>query len=128
MDNHLGDWLYYIVILVVAGISMLNGMNKKKRQQQEPDSSPFPPEEILLPPPPVRMQQKKKTPPPVPERTRKSSFLSSRIPDEGERMFTPEPFVFNEEKDSGWMEKLDLTDTEAFRKAIIYSEILNRKY
>jgi hypothetical protein len=123
MDN-IGDWLYYIIILAVAGISWVSNLNKKKHQEAE---SPIPaaPREMHVPPPPAPSRTRKK--PPVPrhaEQPSKPSFLTAN---EGERAIKTE-WSSEEEKEVVLAEELNLTDIDTFRKAIIYAEILNRKY
>ncbi|MDR3269053.1 MAG: hypothetical protein LBT83_08310 [Tannerella sp.] len=131
MDKEIGGWLYYIVILAVAGISWINSMNKKKRQQAQTPSSSLPEIEEMLspPPPPVRQPQKRKTPPPAPKHSRQRAsdflFLTDK---EGERSIRTSFFSEEEEGGISLSETLELTDPETFRKAIVYAEIMNRKY
>lgn len=141
MDNA-GDWLY-IVFLIIAGISSLFGSkNKKKRPKQilgQPDREIVTNEdnvpdkgfwEIL-----EEMQNPKpvKQPVPTPKRKKKqqvaapSPFLAAeKVTDKqspaGNRLVVPST-----------EEEIPLTDIEfdnaaELRKAVIYTEILNRKY
>ena len=142
MDNA-GDWLY-IVFLIIAGISSLFGSNnKKKRPKQilgQPDREIVTNEdnvpdkgfwEIL-----EEMQNPKpaKQPVPTPKRKKKqqqvadpSPFLAAeKVTDKqspaGNRLVVPST-----------EEEIPLTDIEFYnaaelRKAVIYTEILNRKY
>ena len=141
MDNA-GDWLY-IVFLIIAGISSLFGSkNKKKRPKQilgQPDREIVTNEdnvpdkgfwEIL-----EEMQNPKpvKQPVPTPKRKKKqqvaapSPFLAAeKVTDKqspaGDRLVVPST-----------EEEIPLTDIEfdnaaELRKAVIYTEILNRKY
>lgn len=142
MDNA-GDWLY-IVFLIIAGISSLFGSkNKKKRPKQilgQPDREIVTNEdnvpdkgfwEIL-----EEMQNPKpaKQPVPTPKRKKKqqqvadpSPFLATeKVTDKqspaGNRLVVPST-----------EEEIPLTDIEfdnaaELRKAVIYTEILNRKY
>ena len=142
MDNA-GDWLY-IVFLIIAGISSLFGSkNKKKRPKQilgQPDREIGTNEdnvpdkgfwEIL-----EEMQNPKpaKQPVPTPKRKKKqqqvadpSPFLAAeKVTDKqspaGNRLVVPST-----------EEEIPLTDIEfdnaaELRKAVIYTEILNRKY
>lgn len=142
MDNA-GDWLY-IVFLIIAGISSLFGSkNKKKRPKQilgQPDREIVTNEdnvpdkgfwEIL-----EEMQNPKpaKQPVPTPKRKKKqqqvadpSPFLAAeKVTDKqspaGNRLVVPST-----------KEEIPLTDIEfdnaaELRKAVIYTEILNRKY
>ncbi|MDR2139197.1 MAG: hypothetical protein LBP50_06590 [Tannerella sp.] len=129
MDNHPGDWLYYIVILVVAIVSFISNLNKKKSQEQTLPPAPAPSmEEMLPPPPPPVGTQRKKNPSPVPKSIRPLAVSSLRGVEEGRRMLTGEAHASVEEKETAWMNELDLTDADAFRKAFIAAEVLNRKY
>ena len=141
MDNA-GDWLY-IVFLIIAGISSLFGSkNKKKRPKQilgQPDREIVTNEdnvpdkgfwEIL-----EEMQNPKPAKQPVPPKRKKkqqqvadpSPFLAAeKVTDKqspaGNRLVVPST-----------EEEIPLTDIEfdnaaELRKAVIYTEILNRKY
>ena len=123
MDNA-GDWLY-IVFLIIAGISSLFGSkNKKKRPKQilgQPDREIVTNEdnvpdkgfwEIL-----EEMQNPKPAKQPVPTPKRKNKQSPA-----GNRLVVPST-----------EEEIPLTDIEfdnaaELRKAVIYTEILNRKY
>ncbi|MDR2469374.1 MAG: hypothetical protein LBD27_02690 [Tannerella sp.] len=122
MDNQIGDWLYYIVILTVVGISLVSSLNKKKKRP-EILSEPELLDEMMPPSPPVRMQRK--TPPPV-----RKSRLSDRLDmaQEGIRTLTPESPAVPDEPEIAWADSLELTDTDGLRKAVIHAEIFNRKY
>ena len=124
MDNNLGDWLYYIVILIAAGISFMSSLKKKQRQAASQPEEIEEMEEVLPSVPPVWERQEKKTPPPVPEPRRQ------RLATVGEtlRMTSSELSPVTEEQAAGWADELHLTDTDAMRKAVICAEILNRKY
>lgn len=139
MDN-IGDWLY-IIFLIIAAISGMrsSNKNKKKRQGQE---------EVIRPP----KNKKRSTPQEVtldePETARvipqAEPVLSSADP-----TTIPEPPVFEEGKRivrdddlagetvmnvTGTPQKRQattcnpLSDPDELKKAIIYAEILNRKY
>ena len=135
MDNA-GDWLY-IVFLIIAGISSLFGSkNKKKRPRQilgQPDREIVTNEdnvpdkgfwEIL-----EEMQNPKpaKQPVPTPKRKKKQQQVAAeKVTDKqspaGNRLVVPST-----------EEEIPLTDIEfdnaaELRKAVIYTEILNRKY
>lgn len=142
MDNA-GDWLY-IVFLIIAGISSLFGSkNKKKRPKQilgQPDREIVTNEdnvpdkgfwEILEE---MRNPKPVKQPVPTPKRKKKqqqvaapSPFLAAeKVTDKqspaGDRLVVPST-----------EEEIPLTDIEfdnaaELRKAVIYTEILNRKY
>jgi hypothetical protein len=139
MDN-LSDWLY-IVLLVIAGISGLLGSVKKVKQPKEilgqPDLDPVPDFdedqefwdwETKPIPKPVETEKKEKTPPPTP---RQSTYTPLFI--EGERNIHPAVNIFNQPEESYQETSPHIPvaspgDIDEWKKAIIYSEILNRKY
>lgn len=126
MDNHIGDWLYYIVILVVAGISWLSSVNKKKQQEAQQSASSLPEEPSA---PPVRQQRTKKTPPPIPKHLQpRASSYSFMATNEGEHAMQQTSILTEEESGPSISDTLELTHPETFRKAIIYAGIMNRKY
>ncbi|MDR3194062.1 MAG: hypothetical protein LBT76_02055 [Tannerella sp.] len=132
MDNHVGDWLYYIVILAVAAISWLNSANKKKRREQSQTPAPsssWPEEEFLPPPPPPAPRQtKRQTPPAVPSQRRAEFRHRLFTPaEEGGRAIASQ-ILYEEEPGTPLVETLELTDPDTFRKAVVYAEIMNRKY
>ncbi|MDH6306618.1 hypothetical protein M2459_003389 [Parabacteroides sp. PF5-5] len=151
MDN-LGDWLY-ILILVAAGISGLSSGKKKKQAQQPPRQQPSygdinkPQEtqeqkgfwEIF-----DEMQQEHKRQQPAqqpmpqqiktekPKKTqKKQTVVSTPAFKEGERaiMATAKSSLANssDTEDFNLLED-SLLEVEELKKAVIYSEILNRKY
>ena len=107
MDNA-GDWLY-IVFLIIAGISSLFGSKNKKKR----------PKQILGQP------------------DREIVTNEDNVPDKGfweilEEMQNPKP-AGNRLVVPSTEEEIPLTDIEfdnaaELRKAVIYTEILNRKY
>jgi hypothetical protein len=122
MDN-LGDWLY-IILLVVAGLSGLLSSLKKKKQQEEvlqPEAyDEFEPETDL----PHREEVPKKIP-------RKKLDYFSNAAQEGKRnVKTLEPdFADDTYEESNFnLSAETFQDMDELKKAIIYSEILNRKY
>jgi hypothetical protein len=125
MDN-LGDWLY-IVLLVIAGISgLLSSARKKKQPEKEterlPDADDAPESEYWdweMPTEPqyVETEKTEQTPPPKPP---------AYIP-----LFKEEEVKLPEESFHGKPLALsgeDFKNVDELKKAIIYSEILNRKY
>jgi len=150
MDN-LGDWLY-IIILIVAGISSIfSSAKKKKKAEQLPQQPTFEPEqgqkdaskpksfwEMLedemkrgfeaqeQPPQPVITERKKKKQEKKPVRT----YSSMPVYNEGERVVKEKsslPVAFSEEEPFA-LSRDSFHDVDELKKAIIYSEILNRKY
>ncbi|MDR1645022.1 MAG: hypothetical protein LBS05_04260 [Tannerellaceae bacterium] len=131
MDN-LGDWLY-IVLLVIAGISGLLSSGKKKKQpeevwqQPEPetpeysewDSSPWDPAPQPAPPAPLprRAEQPIKT---------KQAYVS--LFQEGERNVANRQTENPPQEIPPLISAENLRDADELKKAILYSEIFNRKY
>jgi hypothetical protein len=141
MDN-LGDWLY-IILLVIAGISGLLSSARKKKQPAEvleqpdiygdetpDDSFPHPDGRTLFPPyhdipapAPAAIEKKKET----------LTDYFSKPSQEGQRVIQTSFADLSEAGDSSWETGFHISgesfqDTDEAKKAIIYSEILNRKY
>jgi len=149
MDN-LGDWLY-LVLLVIAGVSGLFNSGKKKKQQTE--AKPHNPAEETMPFPKKKSfwelleevsteetaKAKKKVVPKATSKkqkerqpaTKANPFLTAEsvIHDSVTRDHKSEPIESGDEGMHGLSASdFHLSDLEEVRKAIIYSEILNRKY
>lgn len=145
MDNA-GDWLY-IVFLAMAVISSLFSSLKKKKRSIEVLGQPD--EEIVTDQEPSRgkgfweileeMQKEQTQPqqPPKKERRRKqqpvaapapSPFLSTEksIPDSIAQQVPMKAFAFHDE--SSILDECDFHNITELKKAIVYSEIFNRKY
>ena len=141
MDN-VGDWIY-IVFLIVAAISgLFSSKNKKKRPTQvlgQPGHDSYPEEntssgkgfwEILeeattpqkpeAPTAPIH-KKKKKTPVSKP-------FLSTEQEIQKSKVSSSQPMNFPAEEEHSMLEDIEFNNAEELRKAVIYSEILNRKY
>lgn len=141
MDN-VGDWIY-IVFLIVAAISgLFSSKNKKKRPTQvlgQPGHDSYPEEntssgkgfwEILeeatipqkpeAPTAPIH-KKKKKTPAPKPSFSTGQEIPKSKIS-------SSQPMNFPAEEEHSMLEDIEFNNAEELRKAVIYSEILNRKY
>ena len=141
MDN-VGDWIY-IVFLIVAAISgLFSSKNKKKRPTQvlgQPGHDTYPEEntssgkgfwEILeeattpqkpeAPTAPIH-KNKKKTPASKP-------FLSTEQEIQKSKVSSSQPMNFPIEEEHSMLEDIEFNNAEELRKAVIYSEILNRKY
>ena len=138
MEN-LGDWLY-VVILVIAGISSIFSSVRKKAQQTAQQT---PPREIIteyeddddiwkdvtkeIKPVPVVQKQH-----PFQTTNKRRNFnideyregTSAITKNESSTFFSAED---EEEKISVSFEDLP-ENTEGWRKALVYNEILNRKY
>lgn len=151
MDN-IGDWLY-IVLLVIAGVSGLFNSGKKKRTTAFPDPSgnepayeperqesksfrelveemaaekpvaPFPPSAASEPLFSTAEKEKRRrsTPPPPPFLTAENAFSSRPA------ALSPNRGLPSEEE-SGNVPALSFSDRDELKRAIIISEILNRKY
>ncbi|RHJ90144.1 hypothetical protein [Parabacteroides bouchesdurhonensis] len=152
MDN-LNDWLY-IVFLIIAGVSGLLGSGKKKKQskqilgqpgnstpsnnkpatdkgfwdilQEVQEEKPKQPRVVIK----QKEQKKEKT---YTQQTRVSTPTSSSPFLSGEKVstsVTKNPIserILAEEEESGFMPET-FNEMAELRKAIIYTEILNRKY
>ena len=141
MDN-VGDWIY-IVFLIVAAISgLFSSKIKKKRPTQvlgQPGHDSYPEEntssgkgfwEILeeattpqkpeAPTAPIH-KKKKKTPASKP-------FLSTEQEIQKSKVSSSQPMNFPAEEEHSMLEDIEFNNAEELRKAVIYSEILNRKY
>ena len=132
MDEY-GDWVYIILMVIVGISSLISSINKKKRSQpmqmpvpehSDEPSYPIPPDAVSDP---VPMEKSSKASSHFPE-YRKNHFFNSRatIPIPNNSIQTEVSIA--SEKENILADELDLTDTEVFRKAIIYAEIINRKY
>jgi len=146
MDN-IGDWLY-IVFIAIAAISGFFGSGKKKRQQQQqqqqkrhiPDIPTHPSEDDYWNLPPVPQQQevpcmvvksvkKKKQPAKAPNYPppflNEESEIERAIHKQNNSMGL---LLEEEQENTPLISTGDFQNGEALRKAVIYSEILNRKY
>ena len=123
--DEFGDWIYIILMVVVGISSFVGSINKKKRQQQSqmplPETS-----EPSYPSPYVPEQKERKQPPPVPGHSKHNLLnAQSTLPTNETDVQTDISFM---QEESTIANELELSDPDAFRRAIIYSEILNRKY
>ncbi|MDH6534178.1 hypothetical protein D0T51_04135 [Parabacteroides sp. 52] len=145
MDNA-GDWLY-IVFLVIAGISGIYNSIKKKTQEQEQknqppitppivsretasdrdfwDIIPYEPEEKAFVKPAKKQKPTKQQKTPTP-------FLTSESEIERAIRLQGSSGIFNKKETDQPVPPLvsadDFHDPDALKKALIYSEILHRKY
>lgn len=145
MDN-LGDWLY-IVFLIIAAVSGLLGSGKKKKRPSEvlgqPDRDIVPEQEKapeksfweML----EEMQERKPKPAQVPmpatrpamkvkekQRLAPSPFLNTES--KLTKTIPTAPLTMQEEEEHSAIPNLSFSDPDEIKKAIIYSEIFNRKY
>lgn len=143
MDNA-GDWLY-IVFLAIAGLSSLLGSKKKKERpapvSRQPDKRIVQPtkeepekgfweifDDMQQPQPAPKKKQKpvvRKKQNPV-SASRPSPFLA--VENETHRSeATDSPLLASPEEKTN-VPEIELNDPADLRKAVIYAEILNRKY
>jgi len=125
--DEFGDWIYIILMVVVGISSLFSSINKKKSRQQTqmPLPEPVEPSESSYPAPSVPKKKERKLSPPVPGHLKPQSYntdLSVPTTD------TQAEIYLMQEEESTLAGELELTDPDAFRKAVIYSEILKRKY
>ena len=148
MDN-LGDWLY-IVFLIVAAVSGLFGSGKKEKRQTEvlgrPDSEIEP--EPQKPPQKsfwemleeMQEEKPKAKSMPAPQPTARpvikskdkqpqtrTPFLNTENQHPSTIKSSPE-LQLEPEDENSVMQGITFTDAEDLKKAVIYSEIFNRKY
>ena len=141
MDN-VGDWIY-IVFLIVAAISgLFSSKNKKKRPTQvlgQPGHDTYPEEntssgkgfwEILEE---ATTPQKPEAPTaPIHKKKKKTHaskpFLSTEQEIQKSKVSSSQPMNFPIEEEHSMLEDIEFNNAEELRKAVIYSEILNRKY
>lgn len=141
MDN-VGDWIY-IVFLIVAAISgLFSSKNKKSARHKSSDSPVTTHTRRKIPlrekvfgkfwrrqlPLKSRKHQlhrsikrKKKTPASKP-------FLSTEQEIQKSKVSSSQPMNFPAEEEHSMLEDIEFNNAEELRKAVIYSEILNRKY
>lgn len=136
MDK-LGDLIYILILGIIAVSGFFNSGKKKKRKQEADRRTPTIPQfpdfkEIFK-----DFEEKKPTPSPKPvgkiikqkEQTTTSPFLQTN-----ENKRSPlntqsnTSLIDKNEETPSFLEEFDFHDSNELKKAIIYSEILNRKY
>ncbi|RHR37720.1 hypothetical protein DWX23_17795 [Parabacteroides sp. AF18-52] len=145
MDN-LGDWIYIVFLIIAAVSGLFSSKNKKKRPTQvlgQPGHDTFPEEntssgkgfwEILeevknvspQQPAPVKATSGKKNL--KKEAQTPKAFLSAEKEIHQSKVSTSRPMAFPYEEEHTMLEDIEFNNIEELRKAVIYSEILNRKY
>lgn len=136
--ENIGDWLYFLFI-IIAGISSMFSSKKKKKgvKPETPAETEMMPEENSDQPEKgfweiLQEMQKQASPTnPQPQKTpinkspkkqnKVSTIQTSKIDTQNRIKNVPE-----DEENTGL--DLELTHAAELRKAVIYSEILNRKY
>lgn len=145
MDN-LGDWIY-IVFLVIAAVSgLFSSKGKKKHPTQvlgQPEHDMIPEEqapsgkgfwEILeeVATPQQKIPAKEKSPRSFKskkaEKRTQSPFLTAEQEIQKSRVTSSLPVNFPTEEETSVLQDIEFNNAEELRKAVIYSEILNRKY
>lgn len=145
MDN-IGDWIYIVFLILAAASGLFGSKNKKKRPtevlgqpghdtyQEENTSSEKGFWEMMedvknvapgrtSPSKTSQSKRKKKKEAPTPH-----AFLSAE-----KEIYQPNPSVsptlnVPREEEHSMLEDIEFHNAEELRKAVIYSEILNRKY
>lgn len=131
MDS-LGDYIYLIVILI-AGVSSLLGKRKKKREAEVetadfPDLEDIIPEisEYVRPERPVYQELKKKvTEIPTYDNVKDFAVMKTKKQVKPVKTFIESQV---EEQQTSNAYEIELNNIDEARKAVIYSEIFNRKY
>ena len=120
--DEFGDWIYIILMVVVGISSLFSSINKKKRQQQTqmplPESS-----DPSYPASTVPTKKERRLPPPVPIHIKNQPYNTLSTP-----YIQNTNSIITSEEESALSSELKLADPDTFRKAVIYSEILKRKY
>ena len=115
-----GDWIY-IILIALAGISsFISSAKEKKRKQKANQAKPFGQAEEMQPN--ISLLDNKKTDikkPPIPTIERFISQNSAEI------KARPEMMPIHDSEEPQLSESFH---QEELRKAVIYTEILNRKY
>lgn len=147
MDNG-GDWLYYIVFLIIAGISGL--MSSKNKKKDRPDILGQPGREIVPNEEPTQEKgfweilEEMGNPQPQPQPQRKPKkqkaenpmTLSAQPPkpfltaerDIPSRIASQSSAMTQDEEETAVLPANSFQNMDEIKKAIIYTEILNRKY
>lgn len=129
MDD-LGNWVYIILMVVVGISSFISSVNKKKRQQQTHIPFPQPPEPsypMPSPPPPAPKRKEIAAPPPIRKKMQHQP-LAFHLSVPAEDISSDEISSAPLEDEVSIINELKLNNTDDFKKAIIYAEIINRKY
>ena len=126
MDG-LDSWIYIIIMAIAAFSSLVSSINKKKREQQTQMPAPTSSDGSYPVPPPIPKRKSKKPPTLVSEQTRNQPFTSFIDPSMAKSSLDTEMALMPEEE-TVLADELDLADANALRQAVIYAEILNRKY
>lgn len=137
MDN-IGDWLY-IIFLIIAAISGMRSSNKNKKKRQGRKDARRPKSDTAQPAPQNEATDETETAEDFPQ--------AEPVHPPVNPLIIPEPIAFQEEREKeeepakGTIMDVaetspkrqattynPLSDPDELKKAIIYAEILNRKY
>lgn len=123
MDN-LGDWIYIVFLIVAAVSGLFSSKNKKKRPTQvlgQPEYAPAQEEHTPSGKGFWEILEEATTPPPTPFLAAEQEIHKSKV--------SSSPITnFPTEEEHALLEDIEFNNAEELRKAVIYSEILNRKY
>ncbi|MDL2256331.1 hypothetical protein LJC44_05845 [Parabacteroides sp. OttesenSCG-928-G06] len=152
MEN-IGDWLY-IILIGVAGIVSIISSGKKKKIEEEAKKK-MPPRDIVTPETAsdrgfwemILYPEAENQPKPQPAKTTKNAHKTSQSQAKPARTQTEQPFLageteierairlqgndmraFDEEIITPLITPEEFQNPETLKKAVLYSEILNRKY
>ena len=120
------DFLKDLLPLLIIGVVYLVGAIGKNKKKPAPQQAPQPADEevrdVVLKPTQTKKVQKKAQP----NKKKRSPFLSHELRNSYEKLPDYEPILEEEEEQLSSLP--DFQDPEEMRKAVIYSEILSRKF
>ena len=137
--ENIGDWLYFLFIIIAGISSLFSSKKKKKRVQQKKttlDTDMTSEEESELPEKDfwdILQEIKEQSIPKEEPQPQKQSIRKSSQEEKKEPAIQKQPNTQNyrtipsKEEDNIDID-MELTHASELRKAVIYSEILNRKY
>jgi len=124
--DEFGDWIY-IILMVVVGISSLVGSARKKMKQMQTQMPSPEQSDPSYPAPSIPKKTEQKQPPPAPGHHKHQPFnahFTFPVVETGEQT----EICVGQEEETTLVNDLELDVPDSFRKALIYSEIINRKY
>lgn len=130
MDNA-GDWLY-IVFLIIAGISgLFSSKNKKKRPKQilgQPDREIVAEEENVPDKDFWEVLEEMQNPKPAKQPVAAPKPFLTAEKTAGKQSFDGNRLVVPPAEEENSLTDIEFDNAAELRKAVIYTEILNRKY
>lgn len=130
MDNA-GDWLY-IVFLIIAGISgLFSSKNKKKRPKQilgQPDREIVAEEENVPDKGFWEVLEEMQNPKPAKQPVAAPKPFLTAEKTAGKQSFDGNRLVVPPAEEENSLTDIEFDNAAELRKAVIYTEILNRKY